>query len=526
MNYIVMFTFIWSLWSSDAYGFGEAIKDYFSSKDKRSAVEAINHEPKLVVPERNDPPRIRPLIIPKPISTDVLAQSTSSDDDLLSAAKSSPVKGASTVSQSPVEHDFDFDDLDTKENVMLRRSLKALPDKNRPADIDAVMKNIALGQKVLSDILAGNLGGAISLNIPTVGAATVVETHADQIVATALSSNDATFWQQIQNDTMMKKSITSEGVPFTQATFISPEFNMYFRLTYVRQNIHDPELLKKYKQAYEKSIVQLQWHLFAKAILQDHAFTSGMITFKDPQSRVFSFMDGYAELMSPNYKSHDGIGVHSLWADHAYTRESSHWNGQRAFEGKNFGIDIKGADGKPISILPGNKSHLLFGMRTNGMAFVKWEEYGTTFNVKTGDFSAIHHTLRYFDKRGLEDDPMQRREKMPETVLAKFKALYDKPLTSQQTKLIETDGISKMLQILHKDAPTKAAEFKNFLVVDMKYQANTLGVRKGGEIVLTLSPSTPSLTISPPTTPEISPVTSPTLSPKAASGIEINPDDL
>lgn len=395
------------------------------------------------------------------------------------------------------DHSFPQDSTDT-DNQFIKNSLQNLPAKNRPANINDALRLIAQGHKVFNLIKQGLIFDAISLNIdPSYHSSqpksldfvsfrmALTKAHDEQLFKFALNSDDATFWEQIKDDAVLKKSITSRKVPFTFTSLQSPEYNMFFKTTYIRKNMKNSNSLPAYIKAYQKTIIQLQWHLFAESIQQDQAFTSGMITFNDPNFKVFKCLDGFAELVSPKYKFYTGTDFHSIWADQAYTRESSHWTGQKAFENKNFGIDIKDNSDNPMSILPGNKSHILFGIRTNGMTFVKWEEYGTTFNVRAGDYSILHHTLRYFEKRNLEDDPkLERREKIPGSVIEKFQELYKKNLTKTEKQNIQTYGITQMLQLLEQDDPEKLAIFKNFLVQDMHYQPETLHLRKGGEIIL------------------------------------------
>lgn len=437
--------------------------------------------------------------VPEDLSESVYARSVPDRKPLLKVPKMHP--------DNALVRKRDLSEYDTPEEKIIRQSLHGLPEKNRPKNIDDALRLMADGKKVLDFVSQGHFFDAIQMNITQNGNLMLAEQHTQQVLTAAFNMSDEVFWEMIKQDPVMAKSIAKHNIPFTLQSLQSQEFNMYFRVTYIRKHIQDPALLEKYQQAYQKSVVQLQWHLFAKSILQDHAFTSGMITFKDPQSRLFNFIDGFAELMSPKYKFHKAIGVHSLWADHAYTRVSSHWNGQKAFGGKNFGIDIKGIDGKPMSILPGNKSHILFGMRANGMTFIKWEEYGTTFNIKTGDYSVLHHTVRYFEKKDVEDDPkLERREVVPGDVLEQFKSLYVKPLTAEEKALIEKDGISIMLQMLDRQSLKSAAAFQKFLIHDHGYQADTLSCRKGGEVILNLSTVKPA--------------------PKVVDADDINPNDL
>lgn len=398
--------------------------------------------------------------------------------------------------QSESSNEFDLDFLDTPQESIIRKSLAALPAKNRPANLEAALAEMKAGEKVFEFLQKQQLGEAIMMNFPSEKEIN----RSKALLAHTFNMNDTAFWNLIENDPEIKASVLAHNMSFTFDAFKNPEFNMSFRMIYIRKNMKKFSTTKEEYEAnmhecelaYQKALIQLQWYLFSRAILQDQAFTSGMITFQDPQDTVFRFIDGYGELVSRRYKSFGGMAAHSLVANKAYTRESSHWNGQKAFGNKNFGIDIKNSKNKPMSVLPGNKSHLLFGMRTNGMTFVKWEEYGTTFNVKTGDYSVIHHTFRYFEKKDLQDDPtLHRREKVSADIMKYFNRVYGKTLTKQQTERVETNGIAEMLKMLDAKSPELVVKFKKYLVQEFGYQPDTLHLRKGGEIILPASDVAP-----------------------------------
>lgn len=207
-----------------------------------------------------------------------------------------------------------------------------------------------------------------------------------------------------------------------------------------------------------------------------------MISVQDPYHLLFKTLDGYAELVSAKYKLHSKLSLHSLTTIKAYTRESSHYTGQKYFE-NDFGIDIQDEKNQPLRILPGNKSQLLFGIRLNGMTFIKWEDYGVTFNPIQGDVSIIPHINGYFDKKDLEDNPgLHRREKTPQNVIQQFQTFYKKPISKKDQDNIKTEGISYMLQLLKNSS--QATKLIDYLVDTKGYSENTLQYRKGGEVIL------------------------------------------
>lgn len=418
---------------------------------------------------------------------------SSSESKSLETRSNKPVKSFSgKISPEQTSVKFDFDKTTAvKEEIELKNALESLPEKSRPANIDDALQMIKDGKTVADHIANNKFYDAIALNLPFFRLTSNAATHDAQVFKQALNTDDSTFWKTIQNDPIIAKSIQAHNIKFTFEEFQKPENNLYFRNTFIRKNLKNPEhSLSLYQKAYQKSIVQLQWHLYARATLQDQAFTSGMITFNEPNFQTFKFLDGYAELVSPKYKLYANISLHSITTTKAYTRESSHWDGQVGLKGLNFGIDIQDSDGKPLDILPGNKAHILFGLRTNNMTFVKWENYGVTFNPIKGDVSIIKHTGGYFHKKNKKDiASLERREKLPNSVLEKFKQLYDKQLTAEEEKSIKIDGITALRQILAHNSPAKTTEFDTFLIHDMKYQPATLHVRKGSEIILPHQPS-------------------------------------
>lgn len=374
------------------------------------------------------------------------------------------------------ESDFS-DDKKTKEQD-LRKYLEKLPKKNQPSDMNQALKLIKDGEIVAGLIEQGSFFDAIMHNFSKDGLAS----DEDKVLwKKSFNTSDADFWAIIKNDKVLAKKASHHSIPFTIESLKSVENGMYFRSTYAR--INSAEGLSSLVDAYQKSIVQLQWHLFSLSVLQEgRAFSSGMISVQDSKFSLFKFLDGYAELVSPKYKLHSAISFHSLATTKAYTRESSHYSGAKRFK-FDCGIDIQDSNNQPLSILPGNKSHILFGLRSNDMVFVKWENYGVTFNPAESDMSMIPHIKGYFDKKDKSDDPiLERREKISDDVMAEFKKLYnDKKITKKDKKNIEAHGVSYMIKMLD---PNSQELFKKYLVNTKKYSESSLNNRKGNEIIL------------------------------------------
>lgn len=366
---------------------------------------------------------------------------------------------------------------------LVRDCLEKLPKNSQPSDMAQALQMIKDGAFVYDSIKQGRFYDAVVHNFSiakNIGLS-LVPVQEKTLWRNAFNTSDLDFWNIIKNDKVLAKKASHHDIPFTLESLQSVENAMYFRSTYAR--IYSKEALPKFIKAYQESIVQLQWHLFAQSIIQEgRAFSSGMISVKDPSFALFKFLDGYAELVSPKYKLHNSISLHSLTTTKAYTRKSSHYEGAKRFD-FDCGIDIQDSKNQPLSILPGNKSHILFGLRSNDMCFVKWENYGVTLNPLEGDMSLIPHIKGYFDKKDKHDDPvLERREKILADVTQEFKKLYgDKKITGKDKENIDAYGISYMIKMLD---PKSQETFKNYLIKDKKYSKDSLDLRKGNEIIL------------------------------------------
>jgi hypothetical protein len=277
--------------------------------------------------------------------------------------------------------------------------------------------------------------------------------------------------------------------PQLKQLFLSPEFNMYFRLEYTRAKGSSygkiEKFLQLYKASYAKMVTKLQWYFYKQAMLEGKTFTSGMITFKDSGDRCFKFLEGYVELISPGYRDQGFFS--SLFQKNAYTRISSHYSGQTGLGGKQYGIDI-GDDLKEKIGLPGQKGHILFGMRTNGMTFVKWEDFGTTFNIgrHDSDLSAIPHTFGFLKKHGKADTAQEYRESDLKNMKEDFKKIYGKELSAEDKELIKAEGIAGMKKILDRlGDKKKLEEFGEAFAKNLpQHDLRTIPQRKGSEVVL------------------------------------------
>jgi hypothetical protein len=396
------------------------------------------------------------------------------------------------------------------EEAFLREEIAKLPEDRRPANIDLALKNMAEGQKVFENIQEGKFFDAVKDDMKKTNMLYFHNEYEREIKLfdKALNSSDEDFWGTLVNELLdnpednfllqiSKKigkkyeaeELLSNDSNELKTLFLSQEFNMYFRLEYTRAKAESysryGNFLKIFKASYAKMVVKLQWYLYKKSMLEGKTFTSGMITFKDSDDRCFKFLEGYVELMSPGYR-HQNL-FSSIFQKNAYTRMSSHYAGQTGLGGKQYGIDLDQNLKNTIG-LPSDKGHILFGMRTNGMTFVKWEDFGTTFNVgrKQSDMSLVPHMFNFFHKVGKADTAQEFRESDLKNMKEDFKEIYGKNLSANDEALIKSEGIAGMKKILDRlDDKTKIEQFqKAFSKNFPQHDVSTIPQRKGGEVVL------------------------------------------
>lgn len=406
--------------------------------------------------------KIDPTFVTNSQGVDLLGPQDSLDPNLLSTFDKNPVKEQRNREQ------------------VVKDYLEKLPEKNQPADMAQALQMVKDGAIVSDLIEQGRVYDAVAHNF-SIDKTVVVSDQEKILWQKAFNSSDSVFWDLIKDDKVMAKKISHHNIPFSLESVKSVEHGMYFRATYAR--MYSKDGLVEFVRAYQQSVIQLQWHLFARSVMQEgQAFSSGMISVQDPSFVLFKFFDGYAELVSPKYKLHSSISVHSLVTTKAYTRKSSHYSQAKRFD-FDCGIDIQDSKNQPLAILPGNKSHILFGLRSNDMFFVKWENYGVTMNPLENDMSLVPHIKGYFDKKDKQDDPvLERREKVLQDVSEEFKKLYgNKKITGKDKKSIEAFGISYMIKMLDPELQEK---FKTYLVTVKKYDLHSLNNRKGNEIIL------------------------------------------
>lgn len=340
--------------------------------------------------------------------------------------------------------------------------IESLPEKYRPTDTKQAMKLMAEGKSVWDNVSSSRFYSALTLNIDDPAIVTIIKN--------GLQKSPDRFWTDIYNNKKVKEAIEQANVTFSFENSKKPEFFMFFRITYLKTMITQEKNLEKFESAYQQSVLALQWFLFAQAILENDNFTSAVITIPDSNMNLFYFLDGYAELISPRYRSYSAISFHSLWKSKAHTQLTRHWKHKKIFKDIAFGINFKKNEEEVT--LPLNNSHLMFGALDNKLIFIKWQ------SDQDSIFKKPFKSIRLERKNDLH---INRYDKVPQDVNLQFKSLFKHPLTRHQKNLISKDGISAMLQMLNDD---NRPLFINFLQKSKNYNVFDNNIRKGNEIIL------------------------------------------
>lgn len=396
------------------------------------------------------------------------------------------------------------DVLKEKKESFIREELNKLPENKRPT-MRLALNNMQEGKLVFNAVEKGLFFDAIKNELWLKSDNSFAREYYEHINASMkiLNSSDKNFWDIIKKDSKNKESFLSNiakkldvDEALLELLSSSPEYSMYFRLEYLHitlDSLSKKDLFfKMLEEAYLRSIAKMQWYFYEESILQGKIFTSGMITFKDKDQNCFKFLEGYVQLVSDGYRNKGFLS--SIAQAKAYLRISSHYNGQVGLNEKQYGIDISEKIKKEIG-LPVNKSHILFGMRDNGMIFIKWEDYGTTFNPLEKDYSAIPHTFNFLKKHGKVNGKLEFKESGSLELKNDFQKIYGKNLSEKDKNIIKVYGITGMHIILEKlpNETEEEKEFKNkkleeFNKAFLKYfypkDLDSIPYRKNQEVIL------------------------------------------
>lgn len=213
----------------------------------------------------------------------------------------------------------------------------------------------------------------------------------------------------------------------------------------------DGSLSKKpfVRQAYLNNIISFAWYLYAIAIQKGQGFTSGVIVIEDNDQRVYDFLYEYVQQVNPkNLFRRSLISLNP----YAYSRQSTHFpSDQRTFV--QYGIDARFfAHQKAQRLLPGSKTHLLFGRLAHGLTFVKFERYGLYF--KDGFIGHAVGLVRHIGGRVMshivtrEEKALHKKEYIPAWVKSACKSLPFKNQPRAIKDIVQLKGTDNRLDSL------------------------------------------------------------------------------
>lgn len=151
-------------------------------------------------------------------------------------------------------------------------------------------------------------------------------------------------------------------------------------LSYIRQgknivssiiNKKCDQLVLRERKLYLSEIIACMWYLYGLAINKNQGFVDGVIVLDDANQLFYNFLYDYVKNVNSKGLSKRAIITTNPYG---YGRRSTHFpDDQRTF--MQYGIDIR-LNKIAQKILPGNKTHILFGRLANGLTFIKMEHYG------------------------------------------------------------------------------------------------------------------------------------------------------
>lgn len=264
----------------------------------------------------------------------------------------------------------------------------------------------------------------------------------------------------------------------------------------IRENL-SPAEFKQVRDAYLKSIVDLQWHLYKEALLKGNAFSSGVVRVIEPDRKMMHMMENYVKFVNPKYDA-AGTSRAAIMAKDGFSRSgrmSSHFHGT-VEDNRIYGIDVT-FDGKyDPNLLPiTTKRHILFGRLDDGTTFIKLEQRSTTFNFS--DLSGIRHVGDFIETRVEKLRGNTKETKRKEHVSKKIKKAFnaemdnsiEPELTKEEAAQIKAKGIKGMLDALErrqregKIGSRNVEKFKETLQ-QQGYDLKTAQFRKGNEVLL------------------------------------------
>ena len=205
---------------------------------------------------------------------------------------------------------------------------------------------------------------------------------------------------------------------------------------------------------YLRAIIDLIWFFYDQALAKNQVFEEGTYIIQDPQNRFYDFLVNYLKMVNPSIK--DTLADPALKVStntFAYSRLSSHFKLEQE-QFRHYGIDMRfNALELARTLLPVQKTHILFGHIRTGLLFIKPETVGIALQsipIHTADFvtaqlrkpglkayfnaylpTYIDDLLNYYI--GTDDNPNWRKERIPQELLEKcLDILKSEKLTDEQ----------------------------------------------------------------------------------------------
>ena len=369
------------------------------------------------------------------------------------------------------------------------------------------------------------------LDLPVVYTATGV-TQRQQVLRQQIQS-DGTLLAELKSRVLaLLENAASYATRLLQANSASPEYQKL--LLEWRGKLH-PERVARGRQlscdllrgsdlhvaqpdTYLTAIIDLIWFFYSQALTKNQAFDEGTFIIQDTQHTFYNFLMNYVKMVNPSIKGtlEDPALKISTSNAQAYSRLSSHFkNEQEKF--RHYGIDMRFAILQLAqTLLPAQKTHILFGRISADLMFIKLENVGIAAQsvvIHGKEFVGAQirklvpglknylqsYMPTYVDDLvmyyiGTDDDPNYRKERIPQEFLVKsLEILRSEHLTDQQIRALlytfSTQGIHGAYNEINNPASllsgAQRAALSEYLAGLVAQGLDNQNIRYGREVILT-----------------------------------------
>jgi len=279
------------------------------------------------------------------------------------------------------------------------------------------------------------------------------------------------------------------------------------------------------QRTYLDSIIDLMWFYYDMAIQKNQPFLEGTFVLQDQGGRIFNFLFNYVQMVNPDALTATP-SLKNPTIQFAYPRISTHFRDEQE-KYRQYGIDIRfgkpgtkfttASIGSAQSLLPTQKSHLIFGQLSDGLIYIKMEVHGTCpdqFVEHGKDYigslvrkikpslmpylnkyapTRVNNLVEYYIET--DDEPYYRKEHVPQAVLAHaFEILQRANLPAEQMQTIVLEfaqqGIHGIFTEINKPASPIPQAQKNELhryLTDLQVNEGLdhQDIRRGREVIIT-----------------------------------------